>query len=779
MKFKLLILIFAMFLLVPNVLAVLTNQQMVDATSVYILGTTVDSGNHNRALTLIGSPENSTTSCPNGKSQCMYFDGVTDQIKINNDDGFFTSRTNRTICFIGTNVSTIGGNLAMYDEREVGGAGTEDLQFYGDTNQITVNYNDEGGTPASTLTQAGTVWPSGTHALLCAGVRWGVGGSSELNVSVYLNNSQIGVAIAATTTADTFTNQDISLMSRHGSAPVEMGVYAIWLGNITLTTDVTNFFMNDGITFGDIEFTPAVTGFELTLIDSYDSVALKNFTATIFNSTDIFINTTTEGLLSYGNLTNGLYNINITKINDTGGYFNQTFTDIDVSNDFQATAFQSVLLLTVLDGLNNLSVSAFQADTNLSSQTTTNGEILILVKKGFFQLNVTAAGFEKLVTNFSRIALENSSFNVTLGSIFNFNLIRETTNEVFDFNNTNATLTIFCKEQTITVTFNTSSNVSQIINCEFDLMQMTVDYGILGNYFRTLIPPFSQKNITWYLIDIRDGDTAIQRIINLLDLTGEFNNAKLTVERAVGGIIRTIIEQRFDISNNVNLFLVQNGLYTLSIDNDKQDITLGNLIPTEAGTQTITLPKIDFVPQETILGGNVSWSYTHNISTGILRMQYEDVTNQTTLVRFTVRNETNFQLFQAESNNNASVIITFNQAVGNRTYLTELFVKQTAFTNFTENRVFYQFGDSPQGALNLPGFSVQEQKDIKKWIAFIFLIGWVLIFSALHSGLAVSTLIFWLWLFRQFQWIEVSGIVFGFVALIAVVAWIVEGMKKN
>ncbi|HDY89804.1 MAG TPA: hypothetical protein ENH82_17020 [bacterium] len=528
--------------------------------------------------------------------------------------------------------------------------------------------------------------------------------------------------------------------------------------------------------------TAAVTTplFTVTLIDTYDNVTLNNFTATLFNSTDTLINTTTSGEVNFTNIGLGTYSLNITGINDSGGYFNQSFRDVDASSAFQANAFQSVLRLRAADGFNNNTINDFSAVTNQSSDSTSNGLILILAKGGDFALNVTASSFDDLFTNFSLRALENISLNVTMGSIFNFNLIRESTGNVFDFNATNqTTLNIFCPNQTIQIFFNTSSNASQIVTCRFDLMQMTVDYGALGSYFRTLIPPVTQKNITWYLIDVKKGDVAIQRIIQLLDLTREFTNAKLSVTRAVSGVVRTIIEQRFDISNNVNLFLVQNGLYSLSIDNGVSVTILGNLIPTEAGTQTITLPKIDFVPSETILGDNVSWSYSLNVTTNVLRMQYLDKVEKTTFVKFTVFNETNAQLFSGESTDTSDVTITFNQAFANRTYSTELFFIHPDLSNHTDKKVFYGIGDTSSGALELQGWTPTEQRDIKKWVAYIFLIVWVLIFSSVHSGLAIATMTIWLWMFRLWQWVEVSGIIFGFLILIGVVAWIVEAMRKN
>ncbi len=538
---------------------------------------------------------------------------------------------------------------------------------------------------------------------------------------------------------------------------------------------------------GTVEPNLTSTSFALTAKNLYDNTLLNNISVIISNSSFNFNTSTQNGTILLLNTSfkfSELYNIKFL-VNESGGYFNNTIFDINITKgeSFEGTLFQSVLVIQAIDGLNNQLIADFTAVTNQSSDLGINNQALILIKAGAFQLNVTASGFDKATTNVSIRALENNTINVTMGSIFNFKLIRELTNTPFEFNLTNSTVVnVFCPNgTTIVLTFNTSNNISQIINCKFTLMQAVVDYGPLGSYFRTLIPPFSQKNISWFLIDLVRGDTAIQKIIQLLDLTGEFADSILTVERPIGGITEKIIEQKFDISNQVNLFLLKDALYTLSIENAQQDIILGNLIPTEAGTQTITLPKIDFVPQETTLGDNVSWAYTFNITSHILRLQYDDKTERTTLVRFTVFNATDtnnlHQLFTGQSQNNASVIITFNQAFANTTYATELFVEHLDFTNFTEKKMFYQFKGS--GAIDLLGWTPTEQTSIKNWIAWIFIFGWGMLFSRRYTGIGMTTMIIFLWIFRKWNWIDVPDIIFGFVALLAVVGWIVDAMRRN
>lgn len=542
-----------------------------------------------------------------------------------------------------------------------------------------------------------------------------------------------------------------------------------------------------GMEFSSVEVPSVATDFQITAKDQYDSsISITNISIKITNSSSFSFNTTTVNgtilVLNSSFLFDKLYNIEF-RSNDSNGYFNKTIFDINITNagTLEGTIFQSVINLVTIDGLTNLTINSYSAQTNLSSVSTTIGTLLIETTQGIFALNVSSTGFDTLFTNYSILALQNNTINLSLGSIFTFKLIRESTNTVFDFNSTNSTVVnVFCPNETIILRFNTSSNITQIINCKFTLMQAVVDYGDLGSYFRTLIPSFSNKNITWYLIDLRAGDTAIQRIITLLDLTGEFANSILTVKRSVGGVIRTMIEQRFDISNNVNLFLVKDVLYSISINNVVSDIVLGNLIPTEAGTQTITLPKIEFVPQETVLGGNISWSYTFNVSQSLLRLQYEDKTNKTDLVRFTIFNETATglsQLFTTESTNNASVTITFNQIVGNTTYVTELFVKHQVLTNFSESRVFFDGGDA--SVINFDGWTPAEQVNFKKLFAWGFLAIWGLMFTRKYMGIGMTSLVAWLWIFQTWKWIEVDGIVFGFVVLLAVVGWIVDSMRRN
>ena len=796
------LLLVLLILLVPTVLADATrysSEEIADAALILwypSVNVTNDNSTEGRTCTLADSTAivlNTTTNKVG--SAAGYFKGTTDACQFDADP-HMNEALNQTICTVTTWDGVLGAGVQHVAARTNGVAAEGDWRIAllkQDPFNVQFAYYGSSGLSLNVYNFFANYGNTDEGYLLC-----GIINVTGTTVTIYIlvNDTVIGEVsqggITPTASDDHFTIGDNGADNSQVFTGQMEDIYYI---NKSLSSDdISEHIFNGGdfLKLVRTEVTPPspFKTFTLTAKDLYDETALKNITVTITNvSSDFSFNASTvNGTIHLDNSSipafDGLYQLDIQVNDTTKGYFNRTFLDVNITdgNSMAAGVFQSVISLTIVDGLNNQTINEFTAATNLSTNSTTNGLLLLLITEGVFNLSITADGFDTLLSNFSIEALQNNTINLSMGSIFAFNLIRESTNEVFDFNGTNlTTLNIFCPNQTIQLFFNTSSNITRIINCQFTLMQMVVDYGPLGSYFRTLIPPFSQKNITWYLIDVIAGDTAIQRVITLLDLTGEFANSILTVQRSIAGTVRTMIEQRFDISNQVNLFLVKDSLYSISIDNGVQDIVLGNLIPTEAGTQTITLPKIDFVPQETILGENISWSYNFNITANILRLQYEDITNRTTLVRFTVFNDTGetglSQLFVAESDNNSSVTMTFNQAFANNTYVTELFVKHLDLGNFTDKNIFYQFKGS--GVIDLIGWTPIEQTNIKKWGAWIFLGAWGLLFTRRYMGIGMTSLIIFLWLFRQWNWIEVPNLIFGFVTLLVVVGWLVDAMRRN
>ena len=248
-----------------------------------------------------------------------------------------------------------------------------------------------------------------------------------------------------------------------------------------------------------------------------------------------------------------------------------------------------------------------------------------------------------------------------------------------------------------------------------------------------------------------------------------------------------IIEQYFDISTAVTLYLLKDSIYTVVLQNNdgSEERQLGTLIADTAGTVTITYPNIPFYPEHTELEDNITWSYTcpfsqcpppYNTSDSVLRLRYIDTTHNTTLVEWTVYNGTNTtKILQAFTSTSDDVTFTYQPVFLNQTYTTRLFVVNTILGyNITDMSIF---GDYE--AANLPGFSEQEQKEWQFYLSGIFLVVWGLGFSAYHAGIGlVSTFVFAL-IFRILGWFPIHSIWLALMGFAAIAAFIYETMKKD
>ena len=178
---------------------------------------------------------------------------------------------------------------------------------------------------------------------------------------------------------------------------------------------------------------PAPTFFSVKARDRYDSSLVRNFSIIISNSTDTWTqNSTEETELRFDNLTNGLYQIDFFFINDSGlPYFNHTAVNVNVSKDFEAQVFQSLLLLNLTNGLNGQALGSFGVATNFSLLNGTNGEILLYSKEGTVHtLNISSAEFPTATATYSILALANDSLTLNISPRFQFFLRREIDNSV-------------------------------------------------------------------------------------------------------------------------------------------------------------------------------------------------------------------------------------------------------------------------------------------------------------------------------------------------------------
>ena len=593
------------------------------------------------------------------------------------------------------------------------------------------------------------------------------------------NETSEGSGVWVQQTQNTASNADkmVQVISLFDQRPAGGAASHVWFSNIQMINDSFNVTPQAG--GGGV----AAANLTITAADAYDLSTLTNFSVEIKGNTN-WTQTTLNGTILIVNTTGIFYNLTVfSKAN--GSYHNVTYENINLSGqNFQGNLTQSFLSLNVTDLLTNQLVSSFTVNTNLSTYDVSGGYILLPSKSGFHKFNVSSTSYPILSFTYTISALENLTFQANVSPRFQFYLRREADNSVFDVAGTNTTkLNIFCPNKNIVITFrnqtysSTQENIT--MDCPYTFMKMDVSYPA-SSYFRSLIPEKSEQNITWWLLDLNQ-DTGVQINVQLVDLTGEFLNGILRVKRAIDKNTEDIIEQFFDIESSVVLYLLKDAFYTISVKDSSgaNERQLGTMIADAAGTKTITLPSIPFYPDK-VFYDNISWAYTFNTSSSILRLQYEDKTTNTSLLQWKIYNGTNatITLLQTFSSTNPTgdVTFTYNGVVGNQTYFTELHIEHNLLDfNITESRTF---GDYSGYQLGFVGFKPEDTKNIKLYASIIFLVVWGLLFSARHAGLGLTSTFIWVVILKWIGWFPISAVWLGLIGLIAFFGWIVEAMKK-
>ena len=250
---------------------------------------------------------------------------------------------------------------------------------------------------------------------------------------------------------------------------------------------------------------PPVTGFKVTVKDTYDSTAINNFTVILSNSTDVFINSTTTGSINYDNLTAGIYTIGINST-EGGGYFNRTFENINVSPDFQADIFQAILRINATGAITNVSITNFEVHVPLSSNTSnSSGLSTLFLKAGNYNISINTSSHQTTGTNFSISNNQDNLLTIIMGTS---NLTITATGPGGTINDFNSTMTLLITGfretretnngkvvfPTIAGTFNVTLN-----STDFSLASQTITIAS-GNFF---------PNITFNLFSLNSINISI------------------------------------------------------------------------------------------------------------------------------------------------------------------------------------------------------------------------------------------------------------------------------
>lgn len=488
-----------------------------------------------------------------------------------------------------------------------------------------------------------------------------------------------------------------------------------------------------------------------------------------------------ETRASIGNYVNWTYLINGTysvRINSSG-YFNHTgtLTVTNSSASYVPDMWTSEIRVYARDTLTSSILTDFSVLDQFGNLWNSSGNVTTMyLDVGPWNFTILREGFENQSWLNTTTALSNYSVLRDLAPLINYSLIDEATLADFDVATMDECyIDIFCSNQTLHGDFKTTnaSNLYLGVGCDYYLVKVTVTYND-SSYFRTLVPADDERNVSFYMVDIST-DTVVQRILNLIDLTGDYTQGEIRVTRFLDGATRDIVRQPFDIEDAVTMYLMRDELYVLSVfDNDGSERSLGNLIADAAGEQTVTFPSIDFWPTGYV-GDDVSWAYTFNTSASILRVQYEDSSNLTTWLRFTVYNSTWGQLFQTSSNL-SDVTITYNGAAENVTYISLFEVVHPMFDPINETKVWRDRGG---GFAEISGFDADNLDEALNWLSWIICTAVILLFSAAHAPVGGILAILLATYLRIEGWLDISGLWLGIGWIIAVLSFVQRRIKKK
>lgn len=154
---------------------------------------------------------------------------------------------------------------------------------------------------------------------------------------------------------------------------------------------------------------PEPENFEITAVDEYDGSALSNLSTTYKD----VVYSTDNGTLHIGEIINSsiIINFNIS-CNDSGGYFNRTFFNINLSANYEGSLFQAILRLNATEkiSLNNISNGLFYNNNTFVSNSSNQN---IYLKAGSYNFTFVHGDYFNKSQIFTISAMDNISETIT------------------------------------------------------------------------------------------------------------------------------------------------------------------------------------------------------------------------------------------------------------------------------------------------------------------------------------------------------------------------------
>lgn len=354
-------------------------------------------------------------------------------------------------------------------------------------------------------------------------------------------------------------------------------------------------------------------------------------------------------------------------------------------------------------------------------------------------------------------------------------------------------LYVVCEDNTIE--FNITNHTTMLnISCVYEFLKLDYSWDN-ETYYRIKNPEFENvSNVTFYMLDLRY-DTAVEVIININDLSGEFSNGEISIDRYINNTEVNIIGQPFDIENSVTLYLLKNALYTVSVKNNLGETrVIGGLIADQASEKTLTLPDIDFFDNSAVLGNTVTWNFTYdnNVSNNYVQLLYYDSLNGTQNVTLSVYNYSEQIVFRTSiitgSNMTSKVTITYTPLQDvNGTYVAVMSLVHDSFDEIIyDYRIFSPNSSIIDEILAGSGTLEDDFKDKIKsglfWIGIFFLFVIGLSFDAQSSRIGLVTVVFVFLMFTAWGFISfgaATGITTVIIAVVAVFNFITKSRRET
>jgi len=502
----------------------------------------------------------------------------------------------------------------------------------------------------------------------------------------------------------TGTTYDLNTTNRKITTPILSNSTELWTVNVS----VSDYF--------DEDYTDVNVSQNTTLTASLDDNRSKFTQAVtkVTNTSQTVFNITIQGQTFSSNTTFASpdkYNATYTK----SGWYNKTQEYNASQNNTFTGVYDAKLNITTAYYEDNQSlahtgwIAQSNQGYNQSLNSNANNETVVGVEQ---RPNTPYTARIEPDNYDSPLPIE--PFNITVNSsekdirkyyysTYQFNILNEVDGEPFNISSTDSTtVQIRCPNSSQTQIFN-SYNKSFAIDCSWRTIKLNVQYPT-DSYFRTVIPPFTDRDIDLYALNL-DEVLTYQVNLKLNDLTGRYQDGYARVNTYVNGSQEQITSQYFDIEDKVTIYLLKDQTYTLCLYTEDGENTrcLGEFIADSAGTKTITVPQLNLVTGDENAIGDETVTYWDNTNATI-KATHQSA--EKTTIYFSVNNQANTTIYNVSTTATTGTF-TFQKADVNSTYTACITTK----AGYSDCRVmpptygdylgFGEYLDEPRQTLNL------------------------------------------------------------------------------